>query len=391
LQVIENTQDIAQAREEIRSPETVKGLAASTESALATSGGVVLPPINEYIAGGLFDLRDVITKPPTPVPWAIDGLVVENGIGLVSGEGGVGKSYILMELALALACGRPLFQNFPVTRPYKVLYVDQEMPEFASRARLGRMMRGVGLTEATVPIERLLVGYNGRLRLDNSGWTSGLRDFVSAYGIEFVLVDSLARTLQGPENDATTANNFFRAVSPMLQANGCGLVLLSHLRKRQLDESMNDPGQRLRGHSAWRDIIDFHMGVDASKCPKDTLDIVPEKSRHGDEVQATFRIKFEHDNREDADGPFRLRVVNTAIDNENQQLVWDAIPPASAGGIRPTELLAAVAPLSYATVKRHISLLMARGMVGNTASQKRPIYARIDSNGSMAHNGSPNQ
>ena len=63
-------------------------------------------------------------------PW----LTIQN-IALIHGQRGIGKSYLALSIAVAVACGQK-FLNWEMLKPRGVLYVDGVMPDNVIQSRL---------------------------------------------------------------------------------------------------------------------------------------------------------------------------------------------------------------------------------------------------------------
>ncbi len=63
-------------------------------------------------------------KPPVPI---IDQILYENGIGLIAGTDGVGKSLLALQAACSIALGVPFLDYFDVPKPKRVLLIQFEL------------------------------------------------------------------------------------------------------------------------------------------------------------------------------------------------------------------------------------------------------------------------
>ena len=63
-------------------------------------------------------------KPPEPI---IDQILYENGIGLIAGADGVGKSIIALQAACSIALGVPFLGYFEIPKPKQVLLIQLEL------------------------------------------------------------------------------------------------------------------------------------------------------------------------------------------------------------------------------------------------------------------------
>lgn len=111
------------------------------------------------------------------------GLVPLGGLIFVGGPPKTYKSFLLLTMGLQMACGLPIFGaatkhagstsfRFPVTRPMKVLIVEQELGLVDDRERLMPMFDSLDdeykeLIDTNLHIEAANFGMNTLVRLDN--------------------------------------------------------------------------------------------------------------------------------------------------------------------------------------------------------------------------------
>jgi len=253
------------------------------------------------------DLEAVLTQPVPPIPWAVRGLLAEQDIAIISGSGGVGKSYVLIQLALDLCRGAPFFNQLTSARPYNILYFDMEMSEPATTRRFSRMLKGNGFTAKPPNLHVML---NSDLLLNRPESLKNLLLIVNELKIDFILIDSVRRVITGDENDSRTTNDLLMAGKNLRDKSKCGIVFLAHHRKAKEDPSLNTAKESLKGNTDWRNMIDSHIAVSPGE--KDHLTIFPDKSRHDDDVLGAFTVKFLHEDRASENGPFKMVFVGDA-------------------------------------------------------------------------------
>jgi len=73
-----------------------------------------------YIPISCAELR---ANPPPSPSWIVDQLFPQGSINILVGDGGVGKSWLTLHLALCVASGQDFLGNFPVKQG-KVLLID---------------------------------------------------------------------------------------------------------------------------------------------------------------------------------------------------------------------------------------------------------------------------
>src|SRR5258705_4827436 len=78
----------------------------------------------ENLFPNVFDLGSLVTETFEPINWAVEGMLPEGCI-LFAGRPKLGKSWFVLQLALAVASGENAFGDFPVNRG-DVLYLALE-------------------------------------------------------------------------------------------------------------------------------------------------------------------------------------------------------------------------------------------------------------------------
>jgi RecA-family ATPase len=128
-------------------------------------------------------LVDLLALDLPDARWAIDGLAPFGGIPLLTGEPGTFKTWLLLELALCVAEGRPFLGQFTTTA-CPVLYVDEENGEGLLQDRLMKLGAGEG-----VPV--YFTCFDG-FKLKQPDVGDVLRQ-CERLGVKLVIIDSLVR------------------------------------------------------------------------------------------------------------------------------------------------------------------------------------------------------
>jgi hypothetical protein len=130
---------------------------------------------------------------------------------------------------------------------------------------------------ANVERERVRV-IRRRLRLDDAQDVSRLRTNLLAWGTEFLVVDSLRRTVSGDLNRAeVTSALFVNTLDPIRLETGVGIILTDHTRKATGEKELDAADQALIGSVDKRNMADAHFGVERRQ---ERLAFVPTKTRH---------------------------------------------------------------------------------------------------------------
>jgi DnaB-like helicase N terminal domain/AAA domain len=170
--------DAAERREESR---TAFALARAAEN-----GGLrANPQVRERLSGLLSPRRsadgdtwlerasDLLAEPdPGPTPFLVAQLIVEQSILALVGTWKVAKTWVLLELALAIVTGREAFGAYKVERPGPVILVLEESGRDALHRRLDCLRRGYAIEEAA--LTDLHYSANRRVRLNDPRWQERL-------------------------------------------------------------------------------------------------------------------------------------------------------------------------------------------------------------------------
>ena len=176
--------------------------------------------------------------------WIAEPLIPKGRSVALVAPGKAGKSLLLLDVAAAVATGRPILGRPNSNGPRSVLYLDYEMVRDDVAQRLADLGYGpddnlANLHYALLPsIDPLDVAAGGRYVLD-----AALR--VAA---ELAVIDTLARAVSGDENSADTYRAFYLHTGLMLKQAGVTCV--------RADHSGHQEKGRARGSSAKADDVD---------------------------------------------------------------------------------------------------------------------------------------
>jgi RecA-family ATPase len=137
-------------------------------------------------------------KPPAR-EWTIPGLIPEGFLSLLIADGGTGKSFLALYMALCIAVGAP-FLKLPVKRG-RVLYIDYELDLEEQRRRLWRVATGEGLSVSSARLQDRLYYLSPDEPVGTDSFHDQVDEVIDEHGIDVIVLDSL--TL-GTIGDATS-------------------------------------------------------------------------------------------------------------------------------------------------------------------------------------------
>ena len=168
---------------------------------------------------------------PTEIDWLVEQIIPPTSSGILAGNSDVGKTWLTLELAIAVATGEDWLGHFP-TRQGKVLIVDEENADLLLRVRLLKLLEDRGLDESNLPIE-FLIG-NGILisphkRKGTSDIEFNLTYKRLAATIDnlkpaLVIFDSLTRIHGEDENSSNKMAGLFNGVKRLVDSSGASLL-----------------------------------------------------------------------------------------------------------------------------------------------------------------------
>ena len=85
--------------------------------------------------------------------WLVTGLWAEQAVGIVGGEPKCCKSFLALDLAVAVASGMPCLRRFPVSRAGRVLLFAAEDALHIVRRRLEGIAAAAGVALADLDIQ----------------------------------------------------------------------------------------------------------------------------------------------------------------------------------------------------------------------------------------------
>ena len=200
---------------------------------------------------GLIDWKELFGKPTHVQEWLAPYLIPKGKLISFFGPTKLGKSLLVLEAVAAIASGRD-FLGQPTQR-VKVLYLDFENhPGEDLKPRLEDM--GYQWEELD---DLFYLSYPGLDFLDTPAGGQQLYDMVKRHGIELVIVDTIARIVEGKENSNDTWNDLEKYTERLLKRDGVTFLRIDHIGH----ESAN----RARGGSAKQGDVDISWQLEKTK------------------------------------------------------------------------------------------------------------------------------
>ena len=182
--------------------------------------------------------------------WLVTGLWAEQAVGIVGGEPKCCKSFLALELAVAVASGAPCLRRFSVPQPGQVLLYAAEDALDVVRRRLEGICAAAGrcLTELDVQVITAPT-----LRLDLAADRAALERTVAELAPRLLILDPFVRLHRIDENASGEVAPLLAYLRELQRRYALAVLLVHHARKSAAGMRA---GQALRGSSefhAWGD------------------------------------------------------------------------------------------------------------------------------------------
>lgn len=178
---------------------------------------------------GAFNYNSLdLTLPPPEYEWLVDGIIAKGDTTLLVGEPNVGKSWITLSLAVAMANGDDKWINWDLKHHGKVLYVDEENPHDVVYHRL----RQLGAEK----LDNMRYLHRQGIRLDRR--FDRFLDDAIAYQPSLIVLDSLTRLHTQDENNAGAMAALFNdSINVLTKETGAAIIVLHHTNKGDASSS----------------------------------------------------------------------------------------------------------------------------------------------------------
>lgn len=189
------------------------------------------------------DWHKMWTNDTTDTEWLVEPFLAKGRAHALYAGAKSGKSLLLLEIAAALATGKPILNQQPQP-PIDILYIDYEMTANDVRDRL----EAFGYSEKDNLTHLHYVLLPSIAGLDTPQGANTVMQAIVATNSKLVIVDTTARAVEGEENDADTMRAFYRWTGVNMKALGVTWVRADHAGK--------DTAKGQRGTSAKNDDVD---------------------------------------------------------------------------------------------------------------------------------------
>ncbi len=220
-------------------------------------------------------------EPQPPIDWIIGddsrGLLTSGSVGLIAGDGGIGKTFAALDLCVAKAKGSAQWLGFALT-PGPVLLVDEESGDRRLKRRLAEVMAGHNAPDH-LPLAYITMA--GLQLLDPAGPLM-LDAAIEESGARLLVIDALIDVIGGSdENAATEMQPAFHALRVLAEKHQCAFLVLDHTNR----------AGSYRGTSHKKMAVDLLLIAERKK-DSDTIEFTVEKARDIEPIKFAAVMNF---------------------------------------------------------------------------------------------------
>jgi len=260
--------------------------------------------------------------------WLIEDLWADEAVGIVGGEPKCGKSFLALDMIVAVAAGVPCLRRFRPARRGPVLLYAAEDALHLVRSRLEGICHAAGVALADLPIHVITAP---SLRLDVVDDRQHLHATVDALRPILLVLDPFVRLHRIDENASADVAPLLAYLRDLQRRFAVAVAVVHHARKG---------GQAMRAGQALRGSSEFHAWGDSNLYLR--------------RLDDRLLLSIEHRAAPSQTGlPLALRTVGAALALE----VVDTPPPPPASPSSPIDKLTDVLadtdrPLSLVELRR---------------------------------------
>jgi RecA-family ATPase len=213
------------------------------------------------------------SAPPNRL-WHVDGLIPGRTVSILSGDGGVGKTLLALQLAIATATGTSWIGHAPARGP--VVFISAEDDHDELHRRLYDVAAGQGLRVEDLGDLHLLslsgkdavLAYPqpGSDAVEASPLFKAIEDAITKICPALVVLDPLADMFAGNEIVRVQARQFIGLLRGLALRSGAAVLLLSHPSQSGINS-----GSGASGSTAWNNSVRSRLYFDWPKKEDDAV------------------------------------------------------------------------------------------------------------------------
>jgi phage/plasmid primase-like uncharacterized protein/RecA-family ATPase len=263
------------------------------ERALKFAGvSYIMPPnhgdFNDYKAIGV-NIKDILcpqfeedwlisgidlSVQPKPIKWLLKGWLQQNSTMMIHGPSGVGKTFVVLDMALHIALGKEKWNGLKVHNGPVVYLAGEGHRGIAARYNGWIQYNNIDKSFG----DQFMVSRSGT-ELDQTHGLKKVIDSITNSGVNpsLIVVDTLHRFLQEDEDKDMSVKGMDRSCAALKEKFGCSVLIVHHTGHSVMAQN------RGKGSVSWRGIMEVEMGLQPTNKLKDPeMTLKMEKMKDGE-------------------------------------------------------------------------------------------------------------
>ena len=198
----------------------------------------------------------ILSEPILNPLWLVQGLLPEGGVCVIGGEPKSTKTWLGMELGMALSTATPALGEYEVHERKNVAIFLAEDGKRSVQARLTALASSRDM-EPKEASENMFISCRGELDILDNDQARALVDRCKAIpDLGLLVLDPLRDLHTQEENDATAMAKVTKRLRDIRDLLHCSVLFVHHAHKSGQGTSGRREGQRMRGSSVIHGAID---------------------------------------------------------------------------------------------------------------------------------------
>ena len=207
----------------------------------------------------LVPVAEFLERSDVEIEWLVEGVIQRGANGFIVADPKAGKSWLAVDMALALTLGQP-WMGFSIPKPVNVALITREDNPSLTKWRMRRLLDGRNATDGAIG-DRLYVNSKDQspvFKLDVAEQLTEMMTALKALKPELVILDVLNILHGSDENDNTEMRKVLDHANQISTEVGCSLCVLHHFNKDSKNTRLT---QRIRGAGAMAGWVEYVIGV----------------------------------------------------------------------------------------------------------------------------------
>lgn len=172
--------------------------------------------------------------------WLIDGWMPRGSITYITSPPGVGKTWVMTDLAVSVASGKPFLGVGKIEKQGPVLYIQQEDPPEVVWERIALVMRAkldiktpleIGDEWTPAPLLPIYFHEDGSLRFEDSKMLEGLEKRIAQIRPALVVIDPLYAAVRMDDFGTKAVTEHMPILRTWRVKYGCAFAIAHHTKK----------------------------------------------------------------------------------------------------------------------------------------------------------------